>query len=49
MKIALHLKEAGVIILGLALFIGLIFYEVAVWRECLIDHSFWYCLRILGR
>jgi hypothetical protein len=25
-----------------------LFYEVAVWRECLGDYSWWYCLRILS-
>jgi hypothetical protein len=23
-------------------------YEVLVWRECLVDRPWWYCLRLLG-
>jgi hypothetical protein len=34
---------AVVLLLGL-----LLTYEVMVWRECLSDQSWWYCLRILG-
>lgn len=26
-----------------------IWYEVAVWNECLVDHPWWYCLRVIGR
>lgn len=33
-----------------ALVIGaIVAYEVAVWRECMTDHSWWYCLRILSK
>lgn len=35
----------GVVAL-VALIIG---YEIAVWRECIADHPWWYCIRILGR
>jgi hypothetical protein len=23
-------------------------YEVALWRECLVDHAVFYCMRVLG-
>jgi len=26
----------------------ILFYEVAVWRECIVSHPWWFCLRILG-
>lgn len=26
-----------------------IWYEMTVWRECLADHPWWYCLRIIGK
>jgi hypothetical protein len=26
-----------------------VWYEIAVWDECLKKHSWWYCMRILGR
>ena len=31
------------VLIGLA-----IAWEIAVWRECLADHSWWYCLRVTG-
>lgn len=24
-------------------------YEVSLWRDCLSDHHFWYCLRSISR
>lgn len=27
----------------------LLWYEYAVWGECLKDHSWWYCMRILSK
>lgn len=35
----------GIVVL-IAAFIG---YEIAVWRECLAGHPWWYCLRIIGQ
>ncbi|XUM19758.1 hypothetical protein ACRAVF_19015 [Bradyrhizobium oligotrophicum S58] len=26
---------------------ALVGYEVAVWRECLVGHPWWYCLAII--
>lgn len=28
---------------------ALIAYEAAVWRECTVDHPWWYCLRVISR
>jgi hypothetical protein len=42
-------KEALIAIVTVAtLFVCLGLYEVMVWSECLRDHSFLYCLRVLG-
>ncbi len=32
----------------LALFIGAICIKVSVWRECRTDHSWFYCMELLG-
>lgn len=35
-------------IIFLLLLMGFIgWYEYMLWTECLTDHSFWYCLRVL--
>ena len=31
-----------------ALFIGVICIKVSVWRECRTDHSWFYCMELLG-
>ena len=36
------------IALVVAIFIAAGIYEVAMWRECLSDHSWLFCLRVLG-
>lgn len=43
------MKIAGVITLVAAVVIGAIYWEISLWSECRTDHSFWYCLRVLGR
>jgi len=40
---------AAMILAGLCLLGLLVLYEVAVWRECLSGHPWWYCLRVLQR
>lgn len=38
------------IILGVvALVAGVIYLQVSVWRECRVDHSFWYCVNLVSR
>jgi len=36
-------------LLILAAIIGFAIYEVALWRECIPNHPWWYCLRLLVR
>lgn len=37
------------IVVGIVAVIALVAgYEIAVWRECMSDHPWWYCLRIIG-
>lgn len=35
-------------LLGIAIVVPAVAYEVMVWNECLSDHSVWYCLWVLG-
>ena len=44
-----YIKVLFLGIAALLLIAGVIWYEVIVWRECLTDHSWWYCLRIIIR
>ncbi len=39
----------GIVALVVAIVAGAIGYEVAVWRECLKDHPWWYCLATIQR
>lgn len=32
----------------LAIIFGVGYYEYAMWKECLSDHSVWYCMRVLS-
>lgn len=38
-----------IVLLVLLFFIGIVFYEISVWKECLQTNSWWYCLRIIGK
>jgi len=41
--------EAAAIILGIGAIVGAcVWWEARMWSECMTDHSFWYCLRVLG-
>lgn len=33
----------------LAVVVGSIYMEVRTWNECRADHSWWYCMRVLGK
>ncbi len=37
----------GVLLIGLMLF-GVVSCHVSLWRECRSDHSWMYCMRVLG-
>lgn len=42
--------KVALIITGVSAVLGLsIWYEVTLWTECRIDHSWFYCLRVLSR
>jgi len=36
------------VIAGFGVLVGVIWFEIMVWRQCLSDEPWWYCLRILG-
>ena len=44
------MKTAFLITGAMLLFIvGVIYLEVGLWRECRADHSWLYCVRVLGK
>lgn len=42
------MKEATYALVVVALLAGWVLWTGAVMRECLLDHSWWYCLRAFG-
>jgi hypothetical protein len=36
------------LLIMLVVIAGIVYYEVSVWHECLKEHAWWYCLRILN-
>lgn len=41
--------KSALIVCGVAAVFGLaVWYEVALWQECRVDHSWLYCLRVLS-
>lgn len=41
--------KSALIVFGAAAMFGLaIWYEVTLWQECRVDHSWFYCLRVLS-
>jgi len=42
-------SKISIIAFVVALIPALIWYEVIVWRACLADNPWWYCLRILSK
>jgi hypothetical protein len=38
----------GCAVLVVAIIAAVIGYEVALWRECLVDKPWWFCLHILS-
>lgn len=41
--------KIALIVLGVVALLAVgVGYELALWRECLIDHPWWYCLRVLA-
>lgn len=46
------MKDNPELVLALAvvlLVIGGVYMEVRMWNECRTDHSWWYCMRVLGK
>lgn len=43
------MKVAGIVILFALLAVGVVSCEVSVWQECRIDHSWYYCMRVLNK
>jgi hypothetical protein len=42
-------RAAYLIVLGIvAILVAVVVYEVMVWKECLHDHPWWDCLRIVS-
>lgn len=42
-------KRIAILLLVVAVVALIAGYEVAVWRVCIADNPWWYCVRILGR
>jgi hypothetical protein len=43
------LQLVGVLAAGFVLFALGVTWEISLWQECRSDHSFFYCLRVLGK
>ncbi len=43
------MRTAVIVLAILALIAAGIWYEVALWGECLESHPWWYCLRVVVR
>lgn len=43
------MKTLAVTTAVLAIFGGVIYWNVCVWQECRTDHTFWYCMRMVPR
>lgn len=41
-------KVWGVLAVAVVLVAGLVVAEYRVWRECRTDHSWFYCVRVMG-
>lgn len=37
------------VLMAVLLLTGVVSCEVSLWRECRADHSFFYCMRVLGK
>lgn len=44
-----HIKIAGIAIIIAAVSLAAIWWEYSLWSECRADHSFFYCVRVLGK
>jgi hypothetical protein len=42
------MEQFGTFVFFFMLIAFSIWYEVAIWNECLMTNSWWYCLRILS-
>lgn len=42
------MKYCAIILFILLFLCGIGYIEVATWNECLTDHSWFYCARVLG-
>uniref|UniRef100_A0AAU6VZX9 Uncharacterized protein n=1 Tax=Pseudomonas phage Ghual01 TaxID=3138534 RepID=A0AAU6VZX9_9CAUD len=42
------MKHLGLFLLVATVFGLGIWYEVSLWQECRVDHSWFYCLRVLS-
>lgn len=41
-------RFVAVTLLVVVMLVGLAIYEALVWKECLRDQAWWYCLLVMG-
>jgi len=44
-----YMKLLGLAVLFFSVLTGFFYWEKSLWDECRRDHSFWYCVRVLGK
>lgn len=42
--------KVGLLVLGIGLLVAFcVWFEYSLWQECRVDHSWFYCMRVLSK
>lgn len=44
-----YLQAGGILAAGIGIMTFAVWWQVSLWSECLEDHSFFYCMRVLSK